>query len=287
MRMKKLLSSVLACFLLCLPLPTLADTIEVPRGITSNREEAFAACVSSAQPADSLLLPFTFRDFDAMGNDMYVQNILVPGDHPLYTSAEGVLFSKSMDTLVAYPLARPALSYSVPEGVLVLGEGSLQYWQCDLPYQIDDWETVSPVITLPSSLKVIEPYAMSYAAIRQIIFPEGLIIIDEYAFEECEWLSAVTWPSTLTVIGEGAFCGCGFSELQLPEGLEVINAAAFSVCPLEKVILPRSLRYIDETAFWDSYSPETFEEPLFYVYPGSYAEQWVQEQGLPYAHVKP
>ena len=263
-----------------------AECIEVPRGVTSNLDEQFSSLMRSAAPCDRVLLPATFSEFDPMGESMLVQEIEVQDNNPYFRTNDGVLFSLSMDTLVAYPMARQSLEYHVPEGTYIIGAGAFQYWHCDLPYEYDDWTQVDLVLTLPSSLLLIDSYAFSCASINQIAFPENLVHVGDHAFEECEWLSHITWPSSLKVIGSWAFCGCALTELDLPEGVEVINPAAFAVNPLEKVRLPRSLRYIDPNAFSDCYSLETFDTPTFEVYPNSYAEEWVMAAGYSYTLIQ-
>ena len=48
---------------------------------------------------------------------MSLQEISVSESNPFYTSVKGVLFTKDMSVLVAYPMAKTGSSYSIPEGV--------------------------------------------------------------------------------------------------------------------------------------------------------------------------
>lgn len=107
--------------------------------------------------------------------------------------------------------------------------------------------------------------------VKNLVIPEGVEKIWEL---ECENLTSVSLPSTLTVIGEESFCDnryltsvtlpknlkavgrCAFSScrslasIKFPDGLEVIGWAAFSGCEkLTSVTVPQSVRVIENYAF--------------------------------------
>lgn len=63
-------------------------------------------------------------------------------------------------------------------------------------------------ITLPADLKVIEAGALAASDIEEIIIPEGVTSIGEYAFYGCHKLRSVALPSSLLNIGRGAFGDC-------------------------------------------------------------------------------
>ncbi len=84
-----------------------------------------------------------------------------------------------------------------------------------------------------------------------LILPEGIERIADYAFEWCDGLESITFPKSLVSIGENAFAGCEYlKEISFEEGLKIIGNFCFVRChSLLKVILPDSLEVIADYAF--------------------------------------
>lgn len=85
----------------------------------------------------------------------------------------------------------------------------------------------------------------------EVIIPEGVTHIGEYAFYGYPDLRRVVLPSTLQEIGSCAFGGCtGLTALELPEGVAAIGRSAFYNCSaLETVVFASGLRSIGDQAF--------------------------------------
>ena len=85
-------------------------------------------------------------------------------------------------------------------------------------------------------------------SIEKIYFGEG---ITEISFGlPKENVTEVYLPSTLKIVGDGAFENANLKEVVLPEGLEQIGGGAFLRCnELEKVVFPSTLKYIGGSAF--------------------------------------
>ena len=60
-----------------------------------------------------------------------------------------------------------------------------------------------------------EAFKNSY--FTSVILPETLIHIDEAAFQVCFYLTSITIPPSVTVIGEKAFDNTGLRKLVLPD----------------------------------------------------------------------
>ena len=68
--------------------------------------------------------------------------------------------------------------------------------------------------------------------IVEVILPDGLTSIGQYAFYECSELKSVSIPDSVTKIGHEAFYGCSSLEaLAIPSGASSIDRDAFSGCP--------------------------------------------------------
>ena len=64
------------------------------------------------------------------------------------------------------------------------------------------------VFRVPEDIVEIEPEAYAGGAFEEVILPEGLFRIGEAAFLECENLSRIHLPKSLSEIADGAFYGC-------------------------------------------------------------------------------
>ena len=114
---------------------------------------------------------------------------------------------------------------TVPEGVRVIGESVFQ-----------------PNFEIDGELEL--------ERLKKVIIPETVWAIDKHAFFLCYGLKEVELPSSLEVIGEGAFDSCDLKQIKLPDGLISIEERAFGGnASLEQVIIPPSVKRLDPSAF--------------------------------------
>ena len=84
--------------------------------------------------------------------------------------------------------------------------------------------------------------------VHELVIPEGVTGIGEYAFPECKGLTGVTFPSTLETIGQYAFSGCSSLEsVTFSSTLESIGECAFYNCTSLADIY-----FLDISAEWDA-----------------------------------
>lgn len=111
-------------------------------------------------------------------------------------------------------------------------------------------------------------------SVKEVVLPEGLTCIKQYAFNGCTNLSKINLPSTLEVIENHAFVDCNFNvekfvvpnatlgersffgvktnTLIIEEGVTIIPNYCFAGKSgrLKNVVLPYSLTNISGLAFW-------------------------------------
>ena len=87
-------------------------------------------------------------------------------------------------------------------------------------------------LVIPEGVTSIGNYAFKRcSALTSIIIPEGVTSIGKDAFADCSSLTSISIPEGLTSIGDGAFAGCSsLTSISIPEGLTSIGDGAFDGC---------------------------------------------------------
>lgn len=97
--------------------------------------------------------------------------------------------------------------------------------------------------------EMINPYRQ---VLRHVTIPEWIEKIDQCSFYGCPLLSSIIMPNTITEIGPRAFLNCPLlDEITIPDQVSRINYATFLHTGLTKVIIPASVKHIENRAFHD------------------------------------
>lgn len=89
-------------------------------------------------------------------------------------------------------------------------------------------------ITIPSTVKIVEPSAFAYCnSLEKIVFEDGseALEISEFAFEMCTSLKSLEFSNRDTYIDDYAFSGClMLGRVYFPDNIKSIGYRAFSGC---------------------------------------------------------
>ena len=134
-----------------------------------------------------------------------------------YAVKDGVLFSKDMKTLIAYPCRDDSEKsvYTVPDGVEVIA-----------PHAFDTAWSLTEII-LPDTVKEIGEYAFYQSGLKKIKLPDPVKTIKEGTFTYCQSLESVDLGK-VEKIEAHAFQNCGEFTLTLPDTLTDIEPLAFA-----------------------------------------------------------
>ena len=90
-------------------------------------------------------------------------------------------------------------------------------------------------------------------SLKKYSVPEGVTIICDDAFSDCESLETIILPSSIKLIGSGAFYNCvNLESIIIPEGVKSIESDTFNGCSsLQELVLPYSLERINTSALTD------------------------------------
>lgn len=218
----------------------------------------------------------THLDAEMFENCEDLLNITISEDNPYYCSVDGVLYDKSIETLIAYPFAK-GNEYTVPASVknvdvmfypqyeqikLLFAEGESAFVDEDgVIYNNTKTKVLScdtgksGALVLPNTVCEIERYAFANCTqLTSITIPNGVTEIAYAAFRDCCSLTEVQLPDTLKTIEAFAFASCdNLKNIFLPDNLESIEGHAFAGSGLREIIIPNKVQFIGYSAFW--YTP--------------------------------
>ena len=94
-------------------------------------------------------------------------------------------------------------------------------------------------------------YSDENTEIKDLVIPDGVTSIGNYAFEMCSGLTSITIPNSVTSIGSGAFWRCsGLTSVIIGNSVTSIGSSAFDSCKgLISVTIPNSVTSIGSWAF--------------------------------------
>lgn len=189
--------------------------IALPDKLISIGEEAFALC----EKLTKIEIP---ASVEVIGlNAFYcctsMNEIIVSPYNEIYTSIDGVLFSKDMKTLINYPQGKSGSEYTVPDSVTSLEAYS--FFNCD--------------------------------SLERVFIPDSVTQIGDCAFYECSNLTEVPIPKTIKSIGNGVFENCEkLTSIIIPDTVTSIEERAFYCCSeMTSIFIPASVSSIGNNAF--------------------------------------
>jgi len=140
--------------------------------IVYNKREGMFQCFD----LDSIIFPdnlTTLKDFSFWGW-RGIKEFNISEDNSCYVAIDGVLFSKDKTTLIVFPQTKDTNSYTIPNGVISIGDDTFRF--CE--------------------------------NLKQIIIPDSVTSIGALAFYECENLKSITIPESVAEIRGNVFCSC-------------------------------------------------------------------------------
>lgn len=164
-------------------------SIEIPDSVTSIGGSAFQYC--------SGLTRVTIPDsVTSIGNEAFyncssLTSITVSENNTAYKSIDGNLYTKDGTTLVQYAIGKTATSFTIPDGVISIGDWAFE--DC--------------------------------TNLTSITISDSVTSIGRHAFGGCDSLTSVTIGDSVRTIGSAAFIGCsGLTSITFNGTVEEWNA---------------------------------------------------------------
>lgn len=118
-------------------------------------------------------------------------------------------------------------------------------------------------ITIPNGVVTIEDYAFNDTSeLKSIDIPDSVTSIGREAFRGCYNMQSATLGKGLTSIGTFAFEWCDFKSIEIPDQVDRIGDGAFMSCRnLETVTIGKGVSYLGGSAFADCVSLKSIKIP--------------------------
>jgi autotransporter-associated beta strand protein len=212
-------------------------TVIISEGVTSIGSGAFAFCTGLT----SVTIPASVTNIGsgAFNGCTNLLAILADSANTAYASLDGVLYNKSLTSLIQCPAGK-AGSVLIPSRVTRIVD--FAFLLC----------TSLTNVTIPASVTSIGSSAFRQCtSLTSANIPEGVMSIGDGAFFLCASLTSVTMPSSVTSIGDRTFEACvRLISVAIPLSVTSIGSKAFSGCrSLTSVTIPRSVTSIGSSAF--------------------------------------
>ena len=252
--------------------------IEIPSSVKYIDECVFEGC-------QSLKTVTISSSVESIGNDSFfdcckLSNINVSPDNKYYASIDGVLFDKSISTLIKYPEGK-ICEYTIPNTVRCIETRAFNWCSGLLKINIPD----SVEIIRPDNLRhcidlaeiTVSDNNQYYHSIGGVLFdkskssliryPEGknervytipysVTTIEGNAFMDCFKIFKVDIPDSVVYIKRYAFfCCSNLRSLNIPDKVKDIGERSFYMCcNIESLTIPDNTIDIGEYAFEDCFN---------------------------------
>ncbi|MCX6307346.1 MAG: leucine-rich repeat domain-containing protein, partial [Bacteroidia bacterium] len=262
------------------------ENLSLPESLLRLDDGAFRGCYNLT---GTITIPSSIKD---LGSYCFfecnnIQSFSVSASNAYYSSSNGVLYSKMMDTLFICP-GKKSGTFTIPSTVRLIGSNA--FHKCSLltnniqiPKLIDyigynafyGCQALSSFSVEYGNLNFTAENGALYSLIKDrllvcpalktgsFVLPEGLLYVDPSAFSYCTQLSGyLNLPESVEYIGEYAFYGCsslsGFTAAPTSKYYSTQDGLLFNktldtlyICPLSKtgsLTLPSSVRSLGKSS---------------------------------------
>ena len=198
-------------------------TIEISEGVTKIGDGAFYGCYSLT----SVSIPNSVKTI---------------GSNAFYgcSSLASITIPNSVKAIngLAFRYCTALTSVTIPSSVTEMGYGN----SLDSPFEdcsalkyinitdLEAWCKINFYHNGGNPLYDVHHLYLNGSDVTDLVIPEGVTSISDYAFHGCSLLS-VTIPNSVTSIGNGAFKGCySLTSATIGSGVRTIGNEAFNAC---------------------------------------------------------
>ena len=244
--------------------------VKLPESVECIESYTFAGCTS----IEEIRIPKNVSCFDGSSfADCHISRFELDSDNPNFKEIDGVIYSKDLSRLVAFPSYYPHANFAIPPTTRIIG------WGAFMDSRIDS-------IEIPESVEEIEEEAFQGSEIKSITIPDSVKKIGKGAFRFCRNLESIKLSGSISKIPEQLFSSChSLKKIDIPPNIKKIEYTALAWCDgleeiifhsgveeviplgpllirtshLKRVVIPDTLKSLPGGAFSYSGNPDVFE----------------------------
>ena len=231
-------------------------SIIIPNSVTLIGSSAFSGCSNITEVHISDIAKWCDINFSsATSNPLYSQKAYLYVNNNKITN---LVIPEGVDSIKKFAFYNYALlnSITIPNSVTLIGSSAFLGCSNIKEVHISDivkWCGINFSSTTSNPLYGQKAYLyVNNNKITDLVIPEGVDSIKNYAFYGYALLNSVTIPNSVTSIGDDAFVHCSsLTSITIPNGVTSIGNGAFSHCTsLTSITLPNSVTSIGGFTFY-------------------------------------
>lgn len=180
-------------------------------------------------------------------------------DNLNYASVDGVLYSKDLKKLIAYPAGKEDTTFFVPETVETIGRRAFSGCfnlkevvlgdKCSMiEEEAFEYCKYLEKINL-FKVRTIQRCAFQYCESLKMVELDGLNIIESSCFHGCTRLSEIHFGKVETV-KDRAFIDCkALAKVEIPDTLSTIEDCAFNGSSIQNMTIPKTIQSVGMCSF--------------------------------------
>ncbi len=228
---------------------------------------------SKSSPITHLILPKTIESV-WVGYDNNLEHVTIDEENPYFTTIDGVVYNKEVTAIEGYPREKKDTHYDIPDTVEAIPDSfNLKYVETfDFPKNLkkigtqaftNSFDTLKDII-LPEGLELIESYAFASVDIENLVIPAG-VKVEDYAFSFAD-IQNITinceMDNLVDVFIEGnigyATVAPGLKTISSEDGVifngdKTVLLKYCTLNPRTEYVVPEGVKEIAEAAFMYSF----------------------------------
>ena len=225
-------------------------SVTIGNSVTSIGSYAFYECSGLTSVHISDIAAWCNIDFDYYSNPLrYAHHLYLNGEE-----VKDLVIPNSVTSIGSYAFegCSGLTSVTIPNSVTSIGGSAFERCKGLTSVHISDIAAWCNIDFSSNPLTYAHHLYLNGEEVKDLVIPNSVTSIGEYAFEGCSGLTSVTIPNSVTSIGDCAFWDCsGLTSVTIPNSVTSIGDRAFCGCSgLTSVTIPNSVTSIEYYAFY-------------------------------------
>lgn len=232
------------------------EFITIGSGVDNISSNAFSGCNNLTTVTIKSDMISSFKCFgNQVANFIIADNVnkIIANAFSDRTTLKTVIIGNNVQSIGKYAFKNCSClsSISIPSSLTYIGEGAFSGCTNMTKVNISDiaaWCKILFVDSYSNPLSNTHSLYQNNSKITNLVIPNSVTDIGNYAFYNCSSLNSINIPNSVTSIGMSAFEGCsGLTSININKNIENIGLNAFNNCPNISYIIINSNAILSKT----------------------------------------